>query len=142
MGKSKIEKDKTHIMNEIADARAATDEVMRAQTSADKSNKNLSANLNNISKKINEANPTLGDFEATKRKIAAENADLIRVVGDLDTNYNMLLKLSLMVPRKLLMKKLPQEEMFYVRFLRLREMPTFGEISMRVKLLPRLKNLK
>merc|ERR1711962_568473 len=39
--KSKIEKDKTHIMNEIADARAATDEVMRAQSSADKSNKNL-----------------------------------------------------------------------------------------------------
>merc|ERR1712200_244442 len=31
---------------------------------------------------------------ATKRKIAAENADLIRVVGDLDTNYNMLLKLK------------------------------------------------
>merc|ERR1711922_117769 len=61
--KSKIEKDKTHIMNEI-------------------------------SKKINEANLTLGDFEATKRKIAAENADLIRVVGDLDTNYNMLLKLK------------------------------------------------
>merc|ERR1712200_318057 len=82
--KSKIEKDKTHIMNEIADARAA----------ADKSNKNLSANLNDISKKINEANLTLGDFEATKRKIAAENADLIRVVGDLDTNYNMLLKLK------------------------------------------------
>merc|ERR1711970_1072375 len=92
--KSKIEKDKTHIMNEIADARAATDEVMRAQSSADKSNKNLSSNLNDISKKINEANLTLGDFEATKRKIAAENADLIRVVGDLDTNHNMILKLK------------------------------------------------
>merc|ERR1711970_153642 len=58
------------------------------------SNKNLSSNLNDISKKINEANLTLGDFEATKRKIAAENADLIRVVGDLDTNHNMILKLK------------------------------------------------
>merc|ERR1712210_368054 len=37
--KSKIEKDKGQIMNEIADARAATDEVMRAQASSDKSNK-------------------------------------------------------------------------------------------------------
>merc|ERR1719191_2361419 len=37
--KSKIEKDKVLIMNEIADARAATDEVMRAQASADMSNK-------------------------------------------------------------------------------------------------------
>merc|ERR1719431_1822631 len=67
---------------------------MSAQSSADKSNKNLSTNLNDISKKINEANLTLGDFEATKRKIAAENADLIRVVGDLDTNHNMILKLK------------------------------------------------
>merc|ERR1719391_236085 len=92
--KAKIEKDKQVIMAEIADARAATDEVVRSQASADKANKALAANLNDISKKINEANLTLGDFEATKRKIAAENADLIRVVGDLDTNYNMLLKLK------------------------------------------------
>merc|ERR1719428_2528618 len=39
--KSKIEKDKVLIMNEIADARAATDEVMRAQASADMSNKKM-----------------------------------------------------------------------------------------------------
>ena len=92
--KSKIEKDKTHILNEINDARAATDEVMRAQSSADKSNKNLSGTLNDTSKKINEANLTLGDFEGTKRKIAAENADLIRAVGDLDTGLNMIMKIK------------------------------------------------
>merc|ERR1719354_1454944 len=90
--KSKIEKDKTHILNEIADARAATDEVMRAHSSADKSNRNLQATLTELAKKMAEANLTLSDFEAVKRKIAAENADLIRVVGDLDTNLNMLLK--------------------------------------------------
>merc|ERR1711962_1688264 len=39
--KSKIEKDKVAIMNEISDARAATDEVVRAQASADMSNKKL-----------------------------------------------------------------------------------------------------
>merc|ERR1719223_2334258 len=92
--KSKIEKDKGKILNEIADARAATDEVMRAQSSADKSNKNLSTSLNDVSKKINEANLTLGDFEASKRKIAAENADLIRVVGDYETNFNMIMKVK------------------------------------------------
>jgi myosin heavy chain 6/7 len=90
--KSKIEKDKSHILNEIADARAATDEVMRAQSSADKSNRNLQGSLTDLGKKLAEANLTLGDFEATKRKIVAENADLLRVVGDLDTNLNMLLK--------------------------------------------------
>merc|ERR1719356_685056 len=44
--KSKIEKDKVLIMNEIADARAATDEVMRAQASADMSNKKMLETLN------------------------------------------------------------------------------------------------
>merc|ERR1712002_962309 len=43
--KSKIDKDKAHIINEMNDARAAVDEVMRAQASADKSNKNLSSTL-------------------------------------------------------------------------------------------------
>merc|ERR1719483_760629 len=39
--KAKIDKDKTIIMAEIQDARAATDEVMRAHASQDKSNKAL-----------------------------------------------------------------------------------------------------
>merc|ERR1719402_1225747 len=63
--KSKIEKDKVLIMNEIADARAATDEVMRAQASADMSNKKMLETL---------------------------NSDLLRIVGDLDNNLNILAK--------------------------------------------------
>merc|ERR1719204_396604 len=60
--KSKIEKDNVLIMNEIADARAATDEVMRAQASADMSNKKMLETLNAINKKVDDANLTLGDF--------------------------------------------------------------------------------
>merc|ERR1712212_203285 len=89
--KSKIDKDKSHIIN---DARPATDEVMRAQASSDKSNKSLLNTFNELNKKIGEANLTLGDFESSKRKIAAENADLLRVVGDVDNNMNMLLKVK------------------------------------------------
>merc|ERR1711881_467640 len=63
--KSKIEKDKVLIMNEIADARAATDEVMRAQASADMGNKKMLETL---------------------------NADLLRIVGNLDNNLNILAK--------------------------------------------------
>ena len=92
--KSKIDKDKNHILHEIADARAATDEVIRSQASADKSNKNLADTLNSISKKVEECNLTLGDFESSKRKIAAENADLLRAVGDLDNNLNILAKMK------------------------------------------------
>merc|ERR1719228_1189435 len=92
--KSKIDKDKNHILHEIADARAATDEVTRAQASSDKSNKNLIVGLNDINKKVEEANLTLGDYEAIKRKIATENADMLRVVGDLDNNFNILSKMK------------------------------------------------
>merc|ERR1711910_136388 len=82
--KSKIEKDKVLIMNEIADARAATDEVMRAQASADMSNKKMLETLNAINKKVDDANLTLGDFASNKNKISCENSDLLRIVGDLN----------------------------------------------------------
>merc|ERR1719295_1727401 len=90
--KSKIEKDKVIIMNEISDARAATDEVMRAQASADKSNKAMLESLNAINKKVDNANLTLGDFATSKNKIATENSDLLRIVGDLDNNLNIISK--------------------------------------------------
>merc|ERR1712117_307415 len=90
--KSKIEKDKVLIMNEIADARAATDEVMRSQASADMSNKKMLETLNAINKKVDDANLTLGDFASSKNKIACENSDLLRIVGDLDNNLNICAK--------------------------------------------------
>merc|ERR1711981_1116248 len=52
--KSKIDKDKTKIQHEIADARAACDEICRAKASSEKSNKNLVSQLNDINKKVEE----------------------------------------------------------------------------------------
>merc|ERR1712083_1147474 len=46
--KAKVEKDKAHILNEISDARAATDEVCRSKASAEKSHKNLVNTLNEL----------------------------------------------------------------------------------------------
>merc|ERR1712079_681882 len=89
---AKIEKDKQTIMAEIADARAATDEVVRSQSSADKSNKALVDQLNAANKKVDAANLTLGDFGMSKNKIANENSELLRIVGDLENNLNMLAK--------------------------------------------------
>merc|ERR1719249_367604 len=77
-------------MNEIADARAATDEVMRAQASADMSNKKMLETLNAINKKVDDANLTLGDFASNKNKISCENSDLLRIVGDLVNNLKAL----------------------------------------------------
>merc|ERR1739838_321635 len=90
--KAKIDKDKVIIMAEISDARAATDEVVRAQASADKSNKALLEQLNATNKKVDAANLTLSDFGMSKNKIANENGELLRIVGDLDNNLTMLAK--------------------------------------------------
>merc|ERR1719420_1065646 len=90
--KAKIEKDKTIIMAEIADARAATEEVVRAQASQDKSNKALLDQLNATNKKVDAANLTLGDYAMSKNKVANENAELFRIVGDLENNLNIIAK--------------------------------------------------
>jgi len=90
--KSKIEKEKVAIMNEISDARAATDEVLRAQASTDAANKKMVETLNATNKKVDNANLTLGDYASSKNKIACENSDLLRIVGDLDNNLNILAK--------------------------------------------------
>merc|ERR1712050_155121 len=57
--KNKVEKDKTLIMREIADARAAVDEVNRSKAASEKSHRNLLSTLNDQSKKIEEATLTL-----------------------------------------------------------------------------------
>merc|ERR1719205_187332 len=64
----------------------------QGDASADMSNKKMLEALNAINKKVDDANLTLGDFAATKNKIACENSDLLRIVGDLDNNLNILAK--------------------------------------------------
>merc|ERR1719162_2254744 len=90
--KGRIEKDKSMLMHEVQDVRAATDEIGRSKASSEKSNKNLITALNDVNKKVEEANLTLGDFENSKRKLAAENADLLRQLQELENVANMLSK--------------------------------------------------
>merc|ERR1719402_1445553 len=90
--RAKIEKDKSQIMAEIADVRAATDEVARSKASAEKSHKNLLSNLNELNKKVEESNLTLGDMEAGKKRLTAENADILRQLQELESAANLLLK--------------------------------------------------
>merc|ERR1711970_1518013 len=92
--KSKIEKDKVKIQSEIGDTRSAYDEITRAKASAEKSNKVLVNQLNDMNKKVEEANMTLGDYEGIKRKTAAENGDLLRVAGDINNNIMMVQKIK------------------------------------------------
>merc|ERR1719297_195748 len=90
--KTKVEQDKIKIMAEIADVRAATDEVNRSKASAEKSYRNLMNNLNDLNKKIEETNLNLGDLEAAKRRLAAENGDTLRQLQELQNNASLLAK--------------------------------------------------
>merc|ERR1712018_572212 len=92
--KAKVEKDKSGITHEIQDVRCATDEIARSKASAEKSNKNLITGLNEVNKKVEESNLTLGDFENNKRKIAAENADLLRQLQELQNQAGLLAKMK------------------------------------------------
>merc|ERR1712088_1222659 len=86
--------DKTHIIHEIADARAAVDEVGRSKASAEKSHKSLLNTLNEQARKIEEANLNLNDIEGHKKKISGENADLLRQLQEMENSANMLAKLK------------------------------------------------
>ena len=89
---SRIEKDKTQIMSEIQDVRAAAEEVARSKACAEKSHKHILGQLNELNKKIEESNLNLGDMEAAKRRLTAENADLLRQLQELEASANLMLK--------------------------------------------------
>ena len=90
--KHKIEKDKSQIFNEIADVRAATDEVNRSKASAEKNLRGLMENLNNANKKVEERSLSLGDMEQAKRRTSVENAELMHRLQELETTANLKLK--------------------------------------------------
>merc|ERR1719187_2626613 len=89
--KAKVDKDKQQIITEISDIRA-TDEVARSKASAEKSFRQLQGTLNDTNKKIEEAGLQLGDYEASKRRLTSENADLLRHYQEVDAAANLLLK--------------------------------------------------
>jgi len=82
--KGRIEKDKMQIMNEIGDVRAANEEVLRSKASAEKSFKSLTNQLNDLNQRVESSTLTLGDFEHAKHKMAAENADLLRQLQEIE----------------------------------------------------------
>ena len=71
------------------------DEIGRSKAAAEKSHKNLLNALNEQAKKNEEATLNLGDMEGAKRKMVAENADLLRQLQEMENSANMLSKMKL-----------------------------------------------
>merc|ERR1719452_258231 len=71
----------------------------------------MMSSLNDSQSKLDEANRTLNDFDATKKKLAVENADLLRQLEDAETQNSMLGKMKLSLTNQLDdTKKLADEE--------------------------------
>ena len=62
------------------------------QASADKTHRTLSNNLADLAKKCDTAALHLSDFDREKRRLASENADLLREVQELSANASLMLK--------------------------------------------------
>ena len=62
------------------------------QASAEKSYRSLTGTHNDMAKKIEEVNLNLGNFEAGKRRISAENADLLRQLQELTATASLMVK--------------------------------------------------
>merc|ERR1711997_661447 len=85
----------------IQDVRAATDEIIRSKASAEKSTKALVGTLNEVNKKVEEANLTLGDMDGAKRKLAADNADLLRQLQEIENNAALMAKYKVQLSAQL-----------------------------------------
>lgn len=81
-------------MAEITDVRTATEEVNRSKAAAEKTSKGLTNQLNEINKKVESASLSLCDFENAKRKMAAENSDLLRQLQELENVIYMNVKMK------------------------------------------------
>uniref|UniRef100_A0A0K2TA41 Myosin heavy chain 1 [Tribolium castaneum] n=2 Tax=Lepeophtheirus salmonis TaxID=72036 RepID=A0A0K2TA41_LEPSM len=99
--KSKIDKDKITITQEISDVNSGLDEITRSKASAEKSNKQLLDQLNDITKRVDESKLTIHDYENSKRKLLSENSDHLRQLQELESNYQMLAKIKVQLAHQL-----------------------------------------
>lgn len=57
--------------------------------------------MNDVQAKLDEANRTLNDFDAGKKKLAVENADLLRQLEEAESQIGQLSKLKLSLTNQL-----------------------------------------
>merc|ERR1719186_2436152 len=99
--KARVEKDKEGLKRDADDARAAADAMSQDKAAAEKLNKQMMGSLNETQAKLDEANRTLNDFDATKKKLAVENADLLRQLEEAENNHSQLSKLKMSLTNQL-----------------------------------------
>merc|ERR1712168_1448386 len=80
---------------DMDDARSATDNLSRDKAAAEKINKQVHGQINDTQAKLDEANRTLNDFDATKKKLTVENAELLHQLEEVESQNSQLAKMKL-----------------------------------------------
>ena len=92
--KAKVEKEKHAKRLQIDELKAAMDRVANEKASLEKQNKLLEQQRFEIVRKAEEAHMTLTDFDASKKKVTIENADLLHSIEELEANNAVLAKVK------------------------------------------------
>lgn len=75
--------------------------LIALQAAAEKTIKQQNQQINEIQSKLDEANRTINDFDATKKKLAVENADLLRQLEEAENQNAQLSKIKLSLTNQL-----------------------------------------
>jgi myosin heavy chain 6/7 len=103
--KTKVEKEKHGKRLQIDEVKSALDTIANERASVSKQNHMLQTQHNDLNRRCEEANLTLSDFDASKKKIIVENADILRNIEELENNNNVLSKM-----RQTLMNQLDEQK--------------------------------
>jgi len=92
--KTKVEKEKHGKSLQIEEIRAAMDVIANEKATLEKQNKLLEAQRFDVSRRAEEANLTLSDYDNSRKKVVVENADLLHSIEELDNNNSVLGKVK------------------------------------------------
>jgi len=92
--RSKIEKEKHAKYLQIEEVRAAMDVVANERATLEKQNRLLEQQRNDATRRGEESNLTLSDYDNSRKKVVIENAELLRSIEELDNNNMVLSKMK------------------------------------------------
>merc|ERR1711962_402808 len=92
--KTKVEKEKHAKSLQIEEMRAAMDVVANEKATLEKQNKLLEQQRFDVTRRGEEANLTLSDYDNSRKKVVVENADLLHSIEELDNNNAVLAKVK------------------------------------------------
>ncbi|CAL4161984.1 unnamed protein product [Meganyctiphanes norvegica] len=92
--KLKVDKEKDLMRHEAEGAKSSMDGLSQEKAAAEKVYKGMQNQTLELQTKLDEASRTLNDFDIAKRKLAVENADLLRQLEEADAQTSQLSKLT------------------------------------------------